>query len=341
MRPGFLATLFLATLLVSASLPLETASAASLFDLLDTMGAAPSKDAKHKVEFVEGDKEAQNEILLIKISGVIQEADDSDRYAFEVRKDPMEAIRKDVECALERPEVKAVLLEVDSPGGEVTASDIIHHKLGKITEKDKPIVALIGSMGCSGAYYVSCAATKIMAHPTSVVGSIGVLMQAANLEKLAQLVGYRSIMLKSDRTPKKDVLSPFREMTPEERTMLLSIIDALQDRFLEIVSKNRGKPVSDITKLADGSIYTASQALTNGLIDGIGYREDALAKIRELAKIDTAKLVKRKARKGIQSLLTDLMEARSGVPAMLEGLKEILSEGGTPKLLFQLKPASN
>lgn len=311
------------------------ANAQGLFDLFG-MGSAGKDETKHRTEYVEGDRDADDEVLLVKIQGMITDGEEEERTPFDMRKSMMDKLDKDLEAATKLDKVKAILLEINSPGGEVTTSDIIHHKLSKMKALKKPIVALIGMLGASGGYYVACAADRILAHPTSIVGSIGVIMQAANLEKLADLVGFKHIALKSERTPKKDILSPFRPMTEEERKMLMSIVDGMYDRFVKIVATGRNKPVEEITKLADGSLYNADQALANGLIDAIGYREDALAKAIELAGLKTARLVKRKTKKSLTELLGDLAEMNSGAPAFLSWMQGLLATSDVPVLKYQV-----
>ncbi|HOY69006.1 MAG TPA: signal peptide peptidase SppA [Candidatus Ozemobacteraceae bacterium] len=312
------------------------ASAQGLFDLFGSMSGAEG-EKKVRVSYVEGDRASTDEVLLITVKGIIRDSDEEEKMPFEIRQNMIEKLKKDVEAALEREQIKAVLLEIDSPGGEVTAADVIHHHLSKIKGANKPVVALIGMMGASGGYYIACAADQIWAHPTSIVGSIGVIMQGANLEKFAQLVGYRHVPIKSDRTPKKDLLSPFREMTEEERTMLLSIVDTLYDRFLEIVCTSRKKNREEIAKLADGSIFTASQALKNGLLDGIGYREEALAKALELANLKSGKLVKRKTKKGLSEILSELADAGSGMPGLWMRFQSMIDAGSTPSLEYRMQ----
>ncbi|HEY9071764.1 MAG TPA: signal peptide peptidase SppA [Candidatus Ozemobacteraceae bacterium] len=312
------------------------ASAQGLFDLFGSMAGAEG-EKKVQVSYVEGDRTSTDEVLLISVKGVIRDTDEEEKMPFEIRQNMLEKLKKDVEAALEREQIKAVLLEIDSPGGEVTAADVIHHHLSKIKAAKKPIVALIGMMGASGGYYIACAADQIWAHPTSIVGSIGVIMQAANLEKLAQLVGYRHIPIKSERTPKKDILSPFREMTEEERAMLLSIVDSLYDRFLEIVCAARKKNREEIAKLADGSIFTATQALKNGLIDGVGYREEAYAKALELAGLKSGKLVKRKTKKGLAEILSELADAGSGMPGLWMRFQSMIDADSTPSLEYRMQ----
>lgn len=321
--------LFMLLILVVTTSP---ATAQGLFSLF---GGAESKKTI-RVKFVDGDEEAKEEILLISIKGVIQEQDSQEGMPFKIEKDLFENLKSDLEVARKRKAVKAILLEINSPGGEVTASDIVYQQLKKVQkETEKPVVAIIGTMGASGAYYVACAAKKILAHPTSIIGSIGVLMQAFNLEELSQKVGFKAITLKSEKTPMKDLLSPFKEVSPEEREMLMGIINSIYDRFVDIVSENRNLSREQVTKIADGGIFTADRAKELGLIDAIGYREDAMAEACKLVGIESAALVKRVAKKSISEILSDMGAMSSGVPALRSELRRLLMESGTPQLLFR------
>ena len=321
----------LLTLLMLA-LTTQTLPAQGLFSLFG--GSGDKKTIR--VKFVEGDEDAKDEILLITLKGVIQEQDSEEGMPFKIEKDIFENLKKDLEVVKKRRAVKAILLEINSPGGEVTASDIIYQKIKRIQrDTEKPVVALIGTMGASGAYYVACAAKKILAHPTSIIGSIGVLMQALNLEELAKKVGLKAITLKSDQTPMKDVLSPFKELTEQERVMLMQIINSIYDRFIDIVSESRNLSREDVIKVADGGIYTSAKAKELGLIDEIGYREDAMAVACKLADIESAALVKRVTKKGISEILSEMSEMSSGVPALRSELRQLILQGGTPVMMFK------
>lgn len=321
-------SLLLLLILITA----QTLPAQGLFSLF---GGSDAKKAI-RVKFVDGDEDAKDEILQIKIKGVIQEADSEESMPFKIEKDLFENLRKDLEVARKRKAIKAILLEINSPGGEVTASDIVYQQLKKLQrETEKPVVAIIGTMGASGAYYVACAAGKIMAHPTSIIGSIGVLMQAMNLEELAKKVGLKAITLKSEKTPMKDVLSPFKEITPEERAMLMTIINSIYDRFIDIVSESRKLSREEVIKIADGGIFTAVQAKELGLIDAIGYREDAIAEACKIAGIKSAALVKRVTQKGISEILSEMSSMSSGMPALRSEIRNLLTNGATPVLMFR------
>ena len=300
------------------------------------LGGGQETKKKIRVQFVEGDEEAAEEILLVRIRGVIHETDEDESNPFKAGKDMIEELKKDLEAARKRKAIKAILLEINSPGGEVTASDVIYHQINKLREQTgKPVVALIGTMGASGAYYVACAADRIMAHPTSIIGSIGVLMQALNVQQLAEKVGLKAITLKSDKTPMKDVLSPFKELSEEEKSMLMQIINGIYDRFIDIVASSRKLDREAVIKLADGGIYTAQKAKDNGLVDAIGYREEAMEEACKLAKIETAALVKRVTRKSFSEVWSELSTVNSDLPALFGKLQTTLKFGSAPTLMFR------
>ncbi len=319
-------------LLIIIGVTAQSLSAQGLFSLFTGSGSKKSI----RVEYVDGDEEAKDEVLLISIKGIIQERDSEDGIPFKAEKDLFKNLNNDLKVIRKRRAVKAILLEINSPGGEVTASDIIYQQLKKIQkETKKPVVALIGSMGASGAYYVACAAGKIIAHPTSIIGSIGVLMQSVNLEELAKKVGFKAITIKSEKTPMKDILSPFKTITPEERAMLMNIIDSIYERFVSIVSESRKLSHDEVVKIADGGIFTADRAKELGLIDAIGYRDDALAEACKLAKIESAALVKRVTKKGISEVLSEMSSMNSGIPALRSEIHNLLQKAAAPVLLFR------
>ena len=304
--------------------------------LLNLLMPSENTSNKYKVKYIEGDKDSSNEILLIKIKGVIQEASEKTN-PFKLSANMIKSIKKDLETAKHRKSIKAIILDINSPGGEVTASDIIYHQINTFKKAtNKPVIAIFGTLGASGAYYVSCSSDYILAHPTSIIGSIGVIMEGVNFEKLAKTLGIKAVVLKSKRTPKKDILSPFREMTASEKAMLLGIINSMYDRFVSIVAKSRHKTVKEITKIADGGIYTAQQAKKIGLIDQIGYREDAIKVACKLAKIKNAKLVKRSKKKSITEILSDLAEMQSGVPALMNHLQKVREQAESPAMQYKL-----
>lgn len=180
------------------------------------------------------------------------------------------------------PMVRAVVLRVDSPGGSVVASDEIYHELLALKAK-KPVVVSMGEMAASGGYYIACAADKIVANPATLTGSIGVIAMAPNVEELMGKIGVEMVVIKSGAL--KDQLSPFREMTKEERELWQEIIGEAYEQFVEIVAQGREMEVEEVRELADGRVYTGRQAWELGLVDELGNLPEAIDLAAELGGI--------------------------------------------------------
>ena len=208
---------------------------------------------------------------------------DSDRFGEEG--DTATALRS-IRRATEDDSVDAILLLVDSGGGGITASDILYDALLGFREsrEGRRIVVLMGDMACSGAYYASLPADRIIAHPTTITGSIGVILQSINAYRLAERLGIVDDSIESGAN--KGILNPLRELTPEQRGLLQGTVDELHARFTSLVAKHRGIPPAEVATLADGRIYTARQAIDLKLIDGLGYLADAEAAVEELLDTD-------------------------------------------------------
>lgn len=292
-----------------------------------------------RVKFYEGDSKAEEEILYLKLNGIIQEKEEDDSTLMSLRnkKSILEILKEDLSLAAQRDAVKAVYIEINSPGGEVTCSDLIHHMFKKFyAETKKPIIAHIGSVGASGAYYAACGCNKIYALPTSMIGSIGVLLQSMNVEELAAKLGIKAVNVKSDKTPMKDVLSPFREMTEEERAMLLELVEDAYQRFVDIVAEGRKLNREDVIKLANGSVYTAQKALKLGLVDGIAYRDEVAAEICKMLDIKSVAIVKKVEDKNpLSDLLSVFSEKSSDIRPILDSFVKQLQVGNQPVLMFR------
>jgi protease-4 len=199
-------------------------------------------------------------------------------------------LRVELEQAREDKNVKAIVLEIDSPGGEVTASDAIYNAVVK-TRARKPVVIYMDSLAASGGYYVSCGGKFLMASDTTITGSIGVIIQTLNYEQLFNKVGLASVVFKSGKF--KDILNGARPMTPEERELIQSFVMQTYDKFLGIVSKERGVPADTLRNtIADGRILSGKDALNNKLIDGLGQLEDAFNKAKQLGNAPQATVIK-------------------------------------------------
>ncbi len=292
-----------------------------------------------KVKFYEGDNQAKEEILYLKLNGVIQEKEEDDNSIMSLRnkKSILEYLKDSLSFAAKREAIKAVYIEINSPGGEVTASDLVYHMFKKFySETNKPIIAHIGSMGASGAYYAACGCTKIYALPTSMIGSIGVLLQSMNVEELASKIGIKPVTVKSDKTPMKDVLSPFREVTPEEKAMLLELVETSYQRFVDIVSENRKLNREDVIKLANGSVYTAQKAHKLGLVDGIGYRDEVAAEICKMLEIKSVAIVKLAEEKNpLSELFNVFSEKNDDIRPIINSFVKQLMIGNQPVLMFR------
>lgn len=218
--------------------------------------------------------------------------------------------------AEEDPDVSAVVISVDSPGGEITASDVLYKAIQDFG-KNKPVVYYMNSIGASGAYYAACGATWMMCNDTTFTGSIGVIISSLNYRGLFGKVGLESVVFKSGKF--KDMLSGTREMTPEEAAYIQGLVMQSYDRFLGIVAKRRGLPADNLRNtVADGRILSGEDAKTAQLVDQLGYIEDAYAKARELGKTKDAEIVRYKRTFAFSSFFDLLGESRASTKVELK-----------------------
>lgn len=223
--------------------------------------------------------------------------------------------------------VKAVVVQVSSPGGSVVASDEIYHAL---LDFEKPVVIWMGDMAASGGYYISCGGDHLIAHPDTLTGSIGVISQFINAEELMDKIGVDATVITSG--PRKDIGSLWREMTDEEKELWEEITDQIYQDFVEVVTEARGLPMEEVRELADGSIYTGHQALELGLVDELGTSDDAVAKAAELGDIEgKPRVIELKPTPTFLEMLYGF-QTRSAIPA----LEEILSWAGAPAVQFRV-----
>jgi len=179
--------------------------------------------------------------------------------------------------------VKAIILRIDSPGGGVGPSQEIHREILKVKSKKK-VVTSMGSVAASGGYYVACASDLIIANPGTITGSIGVLMEFTNIEELFKKIGIKGVVLKSGEH--KDIGSPFREMTPEEKKIIQGVIDNVHQQFIQAVAQGRRLELAKVVEIADGRILTGEQAKQLGLVDQIGNLQDAIDTVAKMVGIE-------------------------------------------------------
>lgn len=233
---------------------------------------------------------SKDKVLMIDISGLITSV--SNANVLNREKNILSGIRYRLEKAEEDRFIKGIILRIDTPGGEVTASDIIYNEIRLFKQRTGvPVVVLGMGVMASGGYYIASASDYIIAHPTAITGSIGVISIFPNIQELFDKLGIEVHIIKSGRM--KDSGSSFREMTPEEETVFQSVVDEFYQKFLNVVLEGRKELLSreELKKIADGRIYTAGQAHELKLIDEIGYFDRAFEKTKQLAGVRNAQLV--------------------------------------------------
>ncbi len=203
----------------------------------------------------------------------------------------------------ENPSIKAIVLRIDSPGGGVVPSQEIHDAVKRIRSKNnKAVIASMGSVAASGGYYIAAATDRIVANPGTLTGSIGVIMETANVEGLLQKIGVEGIVIKSGKY--KDVGSPLRKMTEEERGLMQAVMDDVHKQFIEAVAEGRSIELPVAQALADGRVFTGRQAKAAKLVDELGDLEDAIQLAAEVAGIEgEPKVVEPRRRFSLRELL--------------------------------------
>lgn len=226
--------------------------------------------------------------------------------------------------------VKGVLLRLDTPGGSVTEADLLHHEIQAVREAGKPVVLLMGDLCASGGYYAAVAANEIWALPTTITGSIGVILQGLNVSELMARHGVQDTSLTSG--PNKAMLSPTRPVNPAQQALAQAVVDELYQRFVELVAAGRKLDEPTVKALADGRIFTARAALEAKLIDGIGHRERALERTKQLSGAGPFDVVRYEA----QPSFFDLLRARAAAPA--NPVMELADALATPRALALYAP---
>ncbi len=233
---------------------------------------------------------ASEKILILDVSGIITSSLNPGLFSKEG--DILSQVYYRLEKAAEDKKVKAVILRLDTPGGEVTTSDILYNEILKFKEKTRiPVVGLMMGLAASGGYYLASACDFIIAHPSTITGSIGVISIFPNIQELMAKIGVKVNIIKSGEM--KDSGSTFREMSEEEKNVFQGVVDELYLKFVDVVYQKRKNLLSleELRKIADGRIYTARQAYELKLVDEIGYIDSALKKALALSSLKEAKVI--------------------------------------------------
>lgn len=247
-------------------------------------GCAPSfslfgaPGAPYKEQTLSG--AGSGKILLISVDGLISERP---RESFlRSRPSVVEDVAAQLKLARKDKDIKAVLLKVDSPGGTTTASDVIYHELMRYRQETKAkVVTVMMGLAASGGYYVALPSDHIAAHPTTVTGSVGVIFLQPRVAGLLDKIGVGVDVSKSGLH--KDMGSPFRDSTPEEKKLTEGMVKAQAARFLDLVQQHRKLEPAALTIVASARVFTADEAMSLGLIDSVGYMEDAVATAASLS----------------------------------------------------------
>jgi len=253
------------------------------------VGNTPLMPGVHEVELSSAHSVWTDEkIVVIEVEGAISS---QTKVGFLSERNMVADLAASLERAAQDDDVVAVVLSIDSPGGGVTASDLIHRELQRFRAKTgRPVVACMLGTAASGGLYVAMASDEIWAHPTTVTGSIGVIVQSFGIEGTLEKIGVEPRSTMSG--PLKDMGSPFRQPTDEERELMQGMVDSMHGRFVQVVDEGRPKLSTETVRgLADGRIYTAQQALDNGLVDHIGYLDDAINSAMRRARVADANVV--------------------------------------------------
>ena len=275
-------------------------------------------------------------VLMLDLVGMISSTGEQGFYPIPSQ---VARLKEALTKAAADPDVQSLVLRINTPGGTVTASDMLYHELRLFKQKKKiPIIASIMDVGASGGYYVAMGTDKIVAHPSSVTGSLGVIMLTMNANGLLEKIGVHANAITSG--PRKDMGSPFRAMTDEERAIFQSVINGFYERFLAVIKEGRRHLTADeIRKLADGRIYSGEQAKAVGLVDSIGYLDDAIELAKKDAGLTDARIVVyQQPGEYRHNIYSQLLNQQGSANLLANFDLMALVRGGTPQFMYLWMP---
>lgn len=277
------------------------------------------------------DGDLDKRIAVLNLEGVIQAGEET---AFGTVGYQHDNFINAIQQAGEDDTVKAIMLKINSPGGAVGETADIHRALAEVKEEyDKPIYVSMGTTAASGGYYAAVAGDTIFAEPSTLTGSIGVIMESINFAGLAEKYGVEFNTIKSGKH--KDIMSASREMTDEERDILQSMIDEMYGDFVDVIVDGRGMSEKKVRELGDGRVYTGRQAADNGLVDEVGNFDDALAALQEEHNLESASVIGYGMDLGIfgsfQMAMENLMQDEN---AEVNMLSELVRKSDQPRAMY-------
>ena len=291
---------------------------------------APKPNQAKKFREVTLSGKGKNKIAVLRLHGAIMDAGRSSGIVGAA------SFIKKLEQARKDRNVKGIFIDANSPGGGVTASDKIYKALLKVQADKKPIVMLMGSTCASGCVYASAGVNKIIAHPTTVTGSIGVIISTLNFSKFMENHGIKGVAITSKEN--KALLSPFQPVKEEHKKILKDIVDEMYQRFVGIMAKGRNLPKAKVLEIADGRVFTAVQAKKYKLIDQVGYKADAYQAMLKLTKLNSARWVRYQRElsffdifQGYATLPVEIKESKRGFLKDVVGMQ-------SPRFYYMWRP---
>lgn len=271
-------------------------------------------------------------IAVLSVDGVIQDTGGAssffgdEGYNHQFFMDQLEMIKED-------DSIKAVVLQVNSPGGGVVESAQIYDKIKEVQDEvGVPFYVSMGSMAASGGYYISAPADKIFVNKETLTGSIGVIMESVNYGKLAEKYGVDFVTIKTG--PYKDIMSPTRDMTKDELAMLQEMINESYESFVNIIEDGRGMTEAEVKAVADGRIMNGRQAIDAGLADEYGYLEDVIAAVRKDFKLEDAEVIEYGYTQDFASLFSMKTQSLFGGNVETQLIGRLLSDYNAPRMMY-------
>ncbi|WP_188207959.1 signal peptide peptidase SppA [Alkalibacillus aidingensis] len=287
-------------------------------------------DENDFAEEVREDGTGSEKVAVIHLNGVIQSDDvggviNASTYNHRVLLEMLDHAKED-------EGIEGVVLRVNTPGGGVVESEEIHDQIVSLQEEDKPVYVSMGNTAASGGYYVSAPAEQIFAHPATLTGSIGVIMESINIAELADDLGIDFNTITSGEY--KDIMSISRPMSEDEEDILQTMIDEMYDDFVNVIVNGRDMDEATVRELGDGRVYTGSQAKDVGLVDELGSLDDTIEQLQQDYNLENAQVVEYEYSLGIGSLFGMTAEKMFGDELQLSGLTEMLRVSNSPRAMY-------
>ena len=304
-------------------------------DTQDAIAIVPQDSNQFKKVWLSGDgDEDAAHVLKIRISGVMTSRIDRPVFGTIDDTSAPTALRK-IKAAIDDESIDGLYLEIDTPGGGVTLADELHDAILRFRKSSEGrfVFVHMGDLCCSGGYYTAVGADWIMARPTTLTGSIGVIMSTFNIAELAHKIGVTDVTIASGEN--KDLLNPLKPVKPEHVKILEEPIKQLYERFVGIVAEGRDLPIEVVRQLADGRVFTADDALKRKLVDSIGHEDEAIEQIKKLADGDVRIYGYRK-KNGFMSILENSLLFESS-DSLIKKTKAALIEEESPRAEYRMR----